>query len=71
MKVELSKDEIERILFHIDCALEYADDEIAKDERIALTRLYVKFEQLAKSQESRQYELKLNFLQTLWNITGI
>ena len=74
MKVELTHDEIETILFHLDCALDDIDCDLEKDERIALTRLYVKFEQLAKSdkpQESRQYELKPNFLQTMWKITGI
>jgi hypothetical protein len=51
MKVELSHDEIERIFFQIDCALDDIDYTIDKDERIALTRLYIKFEQLAKESE--------------------
>jgi hypothetical protein len=51
MKVELSHDEIETIFFHLDCALDDIDCEIEKDERIALTKLYIKFEQLAKESE--------------------
>jgi hypothetical protein len=76
MKVELSKDEIEAIFTRIDEVLEIddMDEDLSNDERVILTSIYKKLKQLvkvSKSQESRQYELKPNFLQTMWKITGI
>jgi hypothetical protein len=53
MKVELSHDEIETILFQLDCALydKGFDRDLEKTERIALAKIYIKFEQLAKESE--------------------